>query len=765
MKSPLGDRKVVKKQPEASRGPPPPEVVSEMDSAPGCQVCGVKCPGYVAHFWRKVCRNCKCPREEHTVAANGDTITQATPTLSQETERSLLSSKMALPFAPTTDANQRQSQSDDDSGCALEEYTWVPPGLKPEQVHLYFAGLPEAKVPYVNSVGEKYRIKQLLHQLPPHDNEVRYCSALSEEERRELRLFSTQRKREALGRGTVRQVPVHAQNNALTCDNCEESIGAGDICVFASRAGPSTCWHPACFTCSVCNELLVDLIYFFREGKLYCGRHHAESLKPRCAACDEIIFADECTEAEGRAWHMKHFSCFECDRQLGGQRYIMREGRPYCLHCFDALFAEYCDTCGEAIGVDQGQMSHEGQHWHATEACFNCHTCKISLLGRPFLPRRGLIYCTIQCSRGEPPTNGRTIRDTPGPPAIEQYGHRNSSPPPDGAASDHSGTSATDEKALVLSKLCYELEALNTSGNALVPSGGEGGNGALVPAGEGRCRVPINLSEFTLDTLLANSEMFVEVIQEIRERSRNRNMVVAAQRLSGGHFSMPDLTQSNISPAPSVAPSSEEGGKLNRSDATVTPPSVNGSVCSAASDATAQPGTTVAKRCASRNTSCKVERSSTDSSATLSSFNEDKIPKPALATTSTPKPKKTVTISKNLPRSRSYGGSEATAAPSVGKSARRAKMNDNFGRGYGHTHEDGDSCSTCSSSSSDDDSDPYQLPPRKAYGGVRISYVSNDALAAAKQRASSMPGNNHPANTSRASHERSKDPNKNCLIS
>lgn len=32
--------------------------------------------------------------------------------------------------------NQRQSQSDDDSGCALEEYTWVPSGLRPEQVSL-----------------------------------------------------------------------------------------------------------------------------------------------------------------------------------------------------------------------------------------------------------------------------------------------------------------------------------------------------------------------------------------------------------------------------------------------------------------------------------------------------------------------------------------------------------------------------------------------------------------------------------------------------
>ncbi len=114
--------------------------------------------------------------------------------------------------------------------------------------------------------------------------------------------------------------------------------------------------------------------------------------------------ADECTEAEGRAWHMKHFACFECDKQLGGQRYIMRDGKPYCLHCFDAMFAEYCDFCGEPIGVDQGQMSHDGQHWHATDQCFSCTTCRCSLLGRPFLPRRGSIYCSIACSKGEPPT-------------------------------------------------------------------------------------------------------------------------------------------------------------------------------------------------------------------------------------------------------------------------------------------------------------------------------------------------------------------------
>ncbi|CAG0908780.1 unnamed protein product, partial [Darwinula stevensoni] len=174
--------------------------------------------------------------------------------------------------------------------------------------------------------------------------------------------------------------------------------------------GANRAWHPGCFVCFRCGELLVDLIYFWKDGALHCGRHHAEALKPRCAACDEIILAEECTEAEGRAWHMQHFACFECDTQLGGQRYIMKEGRPYCLQCFDALFAEFCDSCGETIGVDQGQMSHGGQHWHATTGCFCCHSCKNSLLGRPFLPRRGLIYCSIACSKGE--TDGPQL---PGP--------------------------------------------------------------------------------------------------------------------------------------------------------------------------------------------------------------------------------------------------------------------------------------------------------------------------------------------------------------
>lgn len=55
-------------------------------------------------------------------------------------------------------------------------------------------------------------------------------------------------------------------------------------------------------------------------------------------------------------------------------------------------------------GLDQGQMAYEGQHWHASDRCFCCSRCGRALLGRPFLPRRGLIFCSRACSLGSEPT-------------------------------------------------------------------------------------------------------------------------------------------------------------------------------------------------------------------------------------------------------------------------------------------------------------------------------------------------------------------------
>ncbi|VDO97137.1 unnamed protein product [Soboliphyme baturini] len=288
----------------------------------------------------------------------------------------------------------RQSTSDDDSGCALEEYAWVPSGLRPDMVQRYFSRLPEDKVPYLKSSGEKWRIRQLLLQLPPQDSETRYCRDLSCREEKELKAFVQMRKKEALGRGVV-QV-IHRLKNTV-CSECNETLNVGDLAVFAERVGEHAAWHPYCFICHSCHELLIDLIYFYKDGYVYCGRHHAELFKPRCAACDEIIFADECIEAEGRFWHLRHFACFECDKCLGGTRYVMKDHHPYCLECFETTLALPCTTCSQPIAIEDLRMTCGDRQWHAKQECFTCGVCSKPLLGKSFVSRAEGVFCNDKC--------------------------------------------------------------------------------------------------------------------------------------------------------------------------------------------------------------------------------------------------------------------------------------------------------------------------------------------------------------------------------
>ena len=76
----------------------------------------------------------------------------------------------------------------------------------------------------------------------------------------------------------------------------------------------------------------------------------------------------------------------------------MKASRPYCCKCFEKIHVEYCASCGTSIGVEQGQITYEDQHWHATDECFKCFTCAKSLRGGlMFIPKHGVIYCSNVC--------------------------------------------------------------------------------------------------------------------------------------------------------------------------------------------------------------------------------------------------------------------------------------------------------------------------------------------------------------------------------
>lgn len=72
------------------------------------------------------------------------------------------------------------------------------------------------------------------------------------------------------------------------CELCQQLIPADAPAIYSDHASAKKQWHPACFICCQCREPLVNLIHFWKNGRLWCGRHYCENEKPRCNGCDEV---------------------------------------------------------------------------------------------------------------------------------------------------------------------------------------------------------------------------------------------------------------------------------------------------------------------------------------------------------------------------------------------------------------------------------------------------------------------------------------------
>eukprot|EP00096_Caligus_rogercresseyi_P010366 TRINITY_DN3748_c0_g1_i1.p1 TRINITY_DN3748_c0_g1~~TRINITY_DN3748_c0_g1_i1.p1 ORF type:complete len:579 (+),score=185.09 TRINITY_DN3748_c0_g1_i1:191-1927(+) len=184
-----------------------------------------------------------------------------------------------------------------------------------------------------------------------------------------------------------------------SCDGCKKDFLPGDVVIRAERSTEGQLWHPSCFKCSVCKELLVDLLYYYDSGKLYCGRDFSVIVSkiPRCGACDELIFASEYTGAEDKVFHLRHFCCYECDRPLAGHKYISVDSQPHCFICYQAKHGKVCKTCNEYINPGDQRLSLDNDHWHANEDCFCCGVCGKSLVGAKMTRKDGYILCSSTC--------------------------------------------------------------------------------------------------------------------------------------------------------------------------------------------------------------------------------------------------------------------------------------------------------------------------------------------------------------------------------
>ena len=305
-----------------------------------------------------------------------------------------------------------------------------------------------------SSAAQK-RKEQLEFQLPKHDFSAKYCHNLSENEEAQLDQYVQKIKR-CFGQGEVNltednksttlktagakcyqgietdQLPQpnystfpggiktssnmdDAVNNnlemanqfknltlqtseILKCRGCGEEIGAGKMIVRAERLGSTAAWHPKCFSCKLCSQLLVDLIYFHHNNEIYCARDLALMMEiPRCHACDELILTNQFTFAENANYHLRHFACYHCDDELAGKKYIPDEktNLPLCMVCYDQYFANKCNKCTLKIEPDENAVSYKDSHYHSQ--CFQCVVCLKSLIGGRFCVKHNSLLCSSEC--------------------------------------------------------------------------------------------------------------------------------------------------------------------------------------------------------------------------------------------------------------------------------------------------------------------------------------------------------------------------------
>lgn len=105
----------------------------------------------------------------------------------------------------------------------------------------------------------------------------------------------------------------------------------------------------------------------------------------------QLIFSDDYLKAMNDSFHIDHFMCRHCDVNLAGQRYVLRDRKPFCIDCYEQQYSHLCEKCHKSIGIDSSDLSYREKHWHDT--CFKCEKCHNSLLDRPFGSEAGKVYC------------------------------------------------------------------------------------------------------------------------------------------------------------------------------------------------------------------------------------------------------------------------------------------------------------------------------------------------------------------------------------
>ncbi|XP_060818610.1 PDZ and LIM domain protein Zasp isoform X4 [Bombus pascuorum] len=151
-------------------------------------------------------------------------------------------------------------------------------------------------------------------------------------------------------------------------------------------------WCPDHFVCvnSQCRRPLQDIGFVEEKGQLYCEYCFERFIAPSCNRCNNKIKGD-CLNAIGKHFHPECFKCSYCGKLFGNSQFFLEEGLPYCEADWNELFTTKCFACGFPVEAGDRWVEALNNNYHSQ--CFNCTMCKKNLEGQSFYAKGGRPFC------------------------------------------------------------------------------------------------------------------------------------------------------------------------------------------------------------------------------------------------------------------------------------------------------------------------------------------------------------------------------------
>uniref|UniRef100_A0AAR5PL69 PDZ and LIM domain protein Zasp n=1 Tax=Dendroctonus ponderosae TaxID=77166 RepID=A0AAR5PL69_DENPD len=187
------------------------------------------------------------------------------------------------------------------------------------------------------------------------------------------------------GRGLVNAAALPGSRVPL-CGHCHGQIRGPFITALGKI------WCPQHFTCNTpsCKRPLQDLGFVEEQGQLYCEYCFEQYLAPPCSKCNGKIKGD-CLRAIGKNFHPECFNCVYCGKLFGNNPFFLEDGNPYCDADWNELFTTKCFACGFPVEAGDRWVEALNNNYHSQ--CFNCTMCKKNLEGQSFFAKGGRPFC------------------------------------------------------------------------------------------------------------------------------------------------------------------------------------------------------------------------------------------------------------------------------------------------------------------------------------------------------------------------------------